>query len=863
MIAAPAHVVDRPALRRQLDEALAHSLTLLVAPAGAGKSVLLAQWAAAHPELSWVWLDVEPADDDPARFSQRFLQGLAAIDPGCRELAGLVSMNGGGLGAPLLEALGAQMVDLPESVIVLDDLHHLSNVTLLSDLASMVGLLPPHVHLVLSTRVDLPIAWSRRRLRYDMTEIRQADLALGDAESALLLERITGRTLGSDSVSALVQRTEGWAAGLQLAAMTLRHQLDAEEFVTQFSGNDRLVADYLSEEVLQAQSQERRQLLLHLSVLDELSAELVTHLTGEPGAQLILEELERESMFLVPLDNRRERFRFHHLFRDLLRYRLRAEHPHREARLLRRAAEWHLGRDDVGSAVEYLLAAEDWGAVLDLILARGSEVFERGEMATVARWINEVPEAYRGGRNEITLLYAFLLGTEGQTVAAEDDLRRVATDPRATVGERACAQTFRSALVQSRADPHSSVEIAAEALDLLGRVGDAPIPVVMRLSDPSSLEAMALGSGGRAHFLAGHMGEAREWLERGLAAPGSAYSVWRISVLGSLALLEAWCGRTERADSLALEALAIARPVGMLSHTSTADAYLSIALTALERGEPRRAALPLHEATVRAAANRRTQLTWIAQFALALRQASEGLVDDATATVQAAQANLATPPAPVVADRLTALRCRLLRLGGEPELASSTSGTASSPMPFLAFEQAAAALTLARPDLARKVMGDAPPPDATLEPLAAVQHRILQSWLCDVEGSVDESRAHLVDALEVGGPHSLADVFLRAGPVVVQRISALDTDAPLRADILQRARELNTPMPGAELVDPLTDRELEILSYLPSRYTNSELAERCYVSVNTIKTHMAHIYRKLDVPNRNAAIVKAREIGLV
>jgi LuxR family maltose regulon positive regulatory protein len=337
-----------------------------------------------------------------------------------------------------------------------------------------------------------------------------------------------------------------------------------------------------------------------------------------------------------------------------------------------------------------------------------------------------------------------------------------------------------------------------------------------------------------------------------------------MSVLGSLALVEAWCGRTERADALALEALAIARSVGMLSHPSTADAYLSIALTALERGEPRHAALPLHEATVRAAANRRTQSMWIANVALALRQASEGLVAEATSTVQAAQVSLGTPPPPVGADRLTALRCRLLRLGGEPELASSMAEAVSSPMPCLAFEQVAAALTLGRPDVARKVMGDAPPPDAALEPLAAVQHQILLSWLCDVEGSADESRAHLVDALGVGGLHSLVDVFVRAGPAVVQRISALDDGhGPLRADILRRAREVNTPIPGTELVDPLTDRELEILSYLPSRYTNAELAERCYVSVNTIKTHMAHIYRKLDVPNRNAAIVKARDLGLI
>jgi LuxR family maltose regulon positive regulatory protein len=166
-------------------------------------------------------------------------------------------------------------------VIVLDDLHHLSNSVLISDLGRLADLLPPNIHLVLSTRTDLPIAWSRHRVSDQVTEIRQSDLALDDIDSAALLEHITGRALGTDSVANLVARTEGWAAGLQLAGMTLRLYDDADEFITQFSGDDRLIADYLSEEVLQAQPHDRRELLLRVSVLDTMCAELVAVLTGE------------------------------------------------------------------------------------------------------------------------------------------------------------------------------------------------------------------------------------------------------------------------------------------------------------------------------------------------------------------------------------------------------------------------------------------------------------------------------------------------------------------------------------------------------------------------------------------------------
>jgi LuxR family maltose regulon positive regulatory protein len=861
---AAAHEVDRPALRRRLDEALTRPLTLVVAPAGSGKSVLLSQWAGAHPELSWVWLDIDPADDDPVRFCQRLLGGLADVDPELGELATLVPMHAGGLGTPLIEALGGQLLAFPETVIVLDDLHRLHNAVLLADLGRLVEFLPSQVHLVLSSRVDLPVAWSRHRLRLDMAELRQADLALDDADSGRMLERITGRRLDPDSVSALVQRTEGWAAGLQLAGMTLRDQADTHGFVTQFSGNDRLVADYLSEEVLDAQPEQRRRLLLGISVLDEMCAELVSRLTGEAGAQLILEELERASMFLVPLDTRRQWYRFHHLFRELLRFRLRAEEPGTEAILLGKAAEWHLSRGEVGKAVDYLVAAEDWKGALGVIKARGSEVFERGQMATVTRWIGAIPETERTEGHEINLLLAFLIGTEGQIVASDDILRRVAADPGSTTGEQACALAFRSAMVQSRTDVDASVELATQALDTLARLDGDPVPNVLNLSDRESLEAMATMSGGRAHFLAGRFDAARDWIGRGLEMPGATYSIWRIHGLGSLGLVEALCGRIDRAEALAAESLAIARQAGRLSHPAPADAYLTTALVALERGEPRRAALPLHEASVRYLANRRTQTAWLCQLATAMRHASEGQIDEAMSATLAARNDLTAPPPPVVAGRLVALRCRLLRSRGMPGEALTVPGADPAPIREIAFEHAMAALTLGRSDVAAKVLGAAPPPDPELEPLPAAAHSLARAWLADADGSVDDVDHHLGHAVGVIEGHGLVEVVVRAGPTVVRLVSHFPGASDrLRAAVGERARQVIAPAAANVLVEPLTDRELEILAFLPSRYTNAELAEHCYVSVNTIKTHMAHIYRKLDAPNRNAAIIRARELDLL
>ena len=352
-------------------------------------------------------------------------------------------------------------------------------------------------------------------------------------------------------------------------------------------------------------------------MIDELSADLVGYLTGEENPQRILEELEHESMFLIPLDTHRSRFRFHHLFRDLLRYRLRVEDPAAEAPLLRQAADWYLEQGEVSEAVELLLRAREWEKVLQIILSRDSEVFERGQMAMVVRWIEAVPEVIRAGKHRVGLLLAFLKGADGQAAAGEDLARQVMTDPTATDGERLCATALSTLLVQWRPRPETTVGLAVRALDMLDGTADIEqlqIPSVMGLTDSDSLRTIALVSGGRAHFLAGDMEDAREWLERGLRSEGAVYSVWKVSCLGSLGLLEAWCGRLHRAEALAAEALAVAREVDTLAHPSTADAYLTLTFVALERAQPNKAALYLHEAMLRAYANKRLQLMWICQI---------------------------------------------------------------------------------------------------------------------------------------------------------------------------------------------------------------------------------------------------------
>ncbi|WP_308468577.1 LuxR C-terminal-related transcriptional regulator [Rathayibacter soli] len=843
-------------MRSALDDSLATTLTLLIAQAGAGKTVLLSQWASSHPELDFVWLDIVAADNDPAYFVRRLLAGLPGSNPEIKELAQLVALHDGGLGTPFLDAVSEAMGDLPPLVIVLDDLHHLfANQDLVSDLVRLVDVVPPNVHLVFSARSELPVTISRRRLQGALTDVRGADLALDSMQSAELIARISGRTLSPHSIAILTEQAEGWAAGLQLAGLALRAQDNPDEFITRFTGTDRFVADYLREEVLQSQPVRTRTMLLRVSVLENMCADLVTFVTGEPEAQGFFEELERKSMFLVPLDNRREWFRFNHLFRDFLRSRLHAESTESEAEMLTKAARWHLDREEVHPAVEYLLRAQKWESAEELIRARGSEIFERGEMLTMIRWITALPQSRSADELNLTLLLGFLRGLAGQTVAAEDILRRAMNHPRATIGQRVVASALIAGRVQWSPHPETSVDFAVRALRLLEEHPHVKTPDLLHLTDRASLLATVLFSGGRAHFLAGNLVEARRWLQRSLASEGAEYSPWRVSALGSLALVEAWSGRLHDAEESATEALNVAKAAHLIVHSVSADAYLALALIALERSEPHRAALALHEGLVRASSNRRAQLLWVQHVEVQLLRAAS---NDPTES-----APPDGPPPAVVRDRLKALHGRQQRLAGSTDH-TAQAWPGGTPTPAVLFERVATALTLGQPEYARTLLARVASPAPSDGPLVSVEHLILQAWLMNSVGELAQSQALFERALELAETNDLVDVFLRGGPHVIKQLAQLpEPRSAFLARVLHRAAQSLPAAPGAELPEPLTYREREILAYLPSRFTNLELAERCFVSVNTIKTHIVHIYRKLDAPNRSAAIERARELGLL
>lgn len=847
--AIPSYAVDRPELRALLDVGVKSPLALVVAPAGSGKTVLLSQWAASLTRTAVVWLEITTADDDAVRLARRLVDELAPINSSFDALDAPLGNAGGGLGDPLIEALAAAFADVPGPVVVIfDDLHRVTNPDLIGDLWRLVDMLPHGVHFVFSSRVDLGLSWSRHRLQHGLIEIRAAQLAFADDAAAGLLARISLRPVDAETAATVVRRTEGWAAGVQLAGLRLRVHAQPAELVEALREGDRLAIDYLSEEVLDGLPEDRRRALVELSVIEEFSAGLAETLTGLADGEQFLRDLERESLFVVPVPGREGLYRFHHLFRDLLRLRLRAADRDAEARLLRVASTWHRVHGSPGAAIECLLAAKDWLDAIDLIMSRGPEVYERGETATVARWLGAVPDDVLSTRPDAVVLRGMVEGMSGRAALAETLLRSVIGRSEVPLGVRLVARAYAASGVQFHPPAERYLGDAHSLLDEAEAAGsDVVMPDLLHITTLPMMQTIAMISIGRAHLYLGDLEDSSAWLRRALRSEGGTYPVYRIHGLGTLAIAEALAGRLVAATAAADDALDLSRELGLLTHPAVADAYLGRALVAIQSGLPESGALALHEGQVRATSNNRTQLLWIAHGASRLI--------DPKGTDVAAIPPTGSPP-PIVADVLRSIENRRRREAGNP--AAPRHG---SRWMFSTFEDVVALLDRRDTAAARAILGQVQLP-SVLSPGAAAELGVILGWIAELEGHRGVSRSYLEKALEAAAPEHLIHPFHRAGAPVIAMIDALPGEPDgFRREVVARFGALRSP--AETLPVPLTARELELLAYLPSRLTNADLAARCFVSVNTVKTHMAHIYRKLDVAGRGAAIIRARELGLL
>jgi LuxR family maltose regulon positive regulatory protein len=887
-------LVPRPRLAERLDESLARGLVLVCAPAGYGKTVLLADWVrrSEHPAA---WLSLDAGDNDPARFWRHAMAALDRARPGVSDrVAALLGppapSSFQGFVTALINELASEP-DAGEALLVLDDYHVIGAQPVHESLAFLLEHRPAGIRTVLASRSDPPLPLARLRARGQLAELRAAELRFTSDEAAALLRHAgagSGLALPDASVAALAARAEGWAAGLQLAGLSLRGQQDVAGFVAAFTGSHRYILDYLTEEVLERQSEQVRAFLLETSVLDRLSGELCDAVTGRAGSQVLLEQVEQAGLFLVPLDEVRGWWRYHHLFADLLRARLQQEQPARAAQLHRNAAAWYQRHELADDAIRHATAAADMTWAARLIEQHFDAFFYlRGETATIRRWLSALPADVLRSRPRLLLIEAQLAAAGGRldvversVAAAERAAAATAEEPfEPTIGRGASLLVNipahialdRSYLAQLRGDGEATAAFAARALAELSE-------------DEWMLRSIAHGLLAVAEWLRGRLGEAEHAFAASIAGWRAA-SQPTVTAWGGYQLCQVQRarGNLSAAAETCREALEIAES-GRSPGPAAGPAYVGLSEVAYQRNE-----LDLARRHVTEGIALCRQFVYTAPLAAGLvtlawiRQASS---DPAGALEAIGEAEQVAPGPAGLLNPVPAQRARLLLAQGDLAAAArwiADNGLAAGDEPHYPGEPGY--LVLARVLLAQHRSGEAAELLDRLRAAAAIQGRAgslieidaLRALGLAAVGDEDAAVFALTGALALAGPQGYIRVFADEGRAMAvllgKLIAAQRTEQSAarvslgylarlqRAFVTERVAQETVVLPA--IVEPLTGRELEILRMMAAGRSNQSIAGELVVTLDTVKKHVGHVLRKLGAANRTEAVARARELSLI
>ncbi|HMN99337.1 MAG TPA: LuxR C-terminal-related transcriptional regulator [Miltoncostaeaceae bacterium] len=571
--------VPRPELVARLEaQVAAHRLTVVSAAAGWGKTTLVVDWLAAR-EAPTAWVALDDSDNDPARFWRYVSEALGragiALDA---QAVGALSGADATRELGLTELINAVAGATERTVLALDDLHAVNEPSIVDSLAFLVPRLPDNLRLVVTTRTDPPIGLARLRARGDLGEVRAGDLRFTGQEAARLLGDAIGAELPADEVERLRARTEGWAAGLYLAGLSLRGRDDAASFIADFAGDDRLVVDYLAAEVLEGQPRERRNFLLRTAILPRLTAPLCDAVTGREGSAAVLTGLERSNLFLVPLDSRREWYRYHHLFGELLRHELMLEAPGEVAELHRRASRWFESQGDMDEAIHHASAAGDLARAADLIAGCWAGYERSGWTATTQRWMALLPDDRVRADPRLCLAAALIAINLGRAQAAApwlDAAERAASLPGAPGDPRVVASDVaagRSLVALLSGDTPAAVAIGREALTL--SEGIAPWS--------RAIACLALGI---ALHAADERDEAYPYLEE-VAALAETAQAPAVVALSHLADTDLDRGDVALAEARARQAIDLASQERHAEYPHAAGAHGGLARARSRQGDP-------------------------------------------------------------------------------------------------------------------------------------------------------------------------------------------------------------------------------------------------------------------------------------
>jgi LuxR family maltose regulon positive regulatory protein len=848
-------------------------VTLVCGPAGSGKTVLLRSWSAER-DGAVAWVTVERGERDAQRFWLHLIDALA--DAAGEEAIERVSPAPSFAGAAVVERLLSQLGGLEEPVeLVIDDLHELDSEDADAWLEMLLLRLPAQLRVVLATREEPALRLHRLRLADGLTELRGPDLRFSLEEARALL-RASGISLSDTGLASLHERTEGWPAGLRLAVISLTAHSDPERFVSEFSGSERTVAGYLLAEVLERQPPEVRDLLLRTSILRRISGPLADVLTGGTGAEAILQRLEDQNAFVSAVDAARIWFRYHQLFADLLRLELRRAAPATIPSLHRAAAAWYAEEGDIVEAVRHYQAAGDWAPAARMLVDNYLAWTMAGRGETLHALLGAFPAGAHLGDGNLAAALAIdniLHGSLLDEAAAQFNVARrlAATTP---ADRRRLFEGHLAVIGLELARRRNDLPKAQEAMRgleaALGATADTnELPV---RADYWALAVMNLGL---TELWAGRPDDARQHLEDALSRTRRLSRPFiEVGCLAHLALAAPLTGQSlPLALELSERALAIAEEHGWTgqSVTTGASAMAGMALVRMGRFAEADRHLARAEESLRVAADPGTEV--VLQHARGILRFGEGRFDEALAEfarTEGLQRQLANEHMFTVDVRGRALQVRV-RMGDTDSARDALGGLSPEQRNRAGMRIALAALELENADPEKSVEALTPVIDgsapALYERWARVEALLLDAAARDRLGDRRATEESLEAALELAEPEGLMLPFMLwpSRELLERHPKHRTAHGTLISRILDMlaGRAGSQRGPAAPLRDELSDAELRVVRYLPSNLTASEIASELVVSANTVRTHMRHIYAKLDAHTRGEAVARARELGLL
>lgn len=900
------NAVPRPRLLKQLGGWIESGLTIVSAPAGFGKSTLLAEWladafAGSTDERAAAWLSVDDADNDPARFWTYAIAALRRVAPDVgTEALGLLDTPGhpsvpGALLTGLLNDLAG--VDR-ELVLVIDDYHLIEAPAVHEGVAFVVANRPPNLHLILASRADPPLPLARLRARGELVEIRAADLRFSKEEASEYLTRVMNLPLSPEQVSTLEDRTEGWIAALQLAALSMRDRDDIAGFIAAFTGDERYIVDYLVEEVLENVPTDVRSFLLESSILSRMNASLADAVTALGGSRGMLDALDRTNLFLVPLDDHRRWFRYHHLFAEVLQARLSDERPDDVPGLHRRASAWFAEHGDQDAAIHHALAASDYELAARLIEEAIPAMGRDRREATLRAWMEALPAETFRTRPVLSLGFVGALLSTGELVGVEERLRDaerwgetdaapgdldqpVVADTAELRSLPGSIAIYRSGLSLAQGDATATLHHARRALDLL-ETSDH-----YRRGAAAALEGLALwGQGDLEGAYRGYDLSVASFRRSGHIADVLGCTI----VLADIRLTQ---GRLSDALACYDDALQLALEQTQQVRRGIPDMHVGRATILYERDELEAAAAEIELARAQGETAGLPKYRYRSRLAQAELRQAQGDLADAVELLDQAERFFVADMAPVVRP-VPATRARVwVRQGRVDDALAWARSAGLSADDQLSYLREYEHVTLARALLAQHALrGDKQSLDdarALLDHLldaaeaggrdgSVIETLALLALAHRAHGDIEDAVTALERALALAEPEGYVRLFVDEGAPIATLLEAVALRDPVSGYARRLLRRFPS-FPSAAVGDrgpavagaprasasgpaePLSEREREVLRLLATEMTGPEIARLLVVSLNTLRTHTKRIYTKLGVSNRRAAVLRAQQLG--